>query len=114
MPPQPITPMVMRLEGAGRSARPKTVAGTNAGSASVAPPAAARKRRRVNEEFAGEFFIRVESEIFRLGSQWQAPRDPELKGLPRQDNPRRVLRQSSCRPPAGVLASAVHSVADVE
>lgn len=46
----------MRLDGAGRSARPKTLTGTNAGSASVAP-AAARKRRRLKAEFAGELFI---------------------------------------------------------
>src|SRR5437868_12473488 len=56
MPPQPARPMVMRLDGAGRSERPSAVAGMIVGKAIVAL-ATARNRRRLKEEFAGDLFM---------------------------------------------------------
>ena len=53
IPPHPITPIVIRSEGAGRSTRPNALNAKRLGSATAAP-VAARKPRRFIEEFFGD------------------------------------------------------------
>src|SRR2546426_6365876 len=106
--PQPMTPTVMRSEGAARPARPRALAGMRVGASTAAPAAvvvAERKRRRESPWEAGDVFIGGEISGLHGGAGAEklgggTPRAffslaaPFLRALPRS-----VIKKTNTPPP---------------